>query len=228
MLEITLKNPEYYLECIQKGCILDPSVFYSKEYVDSTVFLMSEIKPSAIYLPSNLFSAYKQGVWTSFLTTLTLWSGNYEKIPDAWRESDLLVDQLSPKQIELSDEDEKARPIFEAMAEGRELSPLNRILFELTAYSYIHSIPVYVGSHSRFRYLELLNSKLQTVIVDPLVQWARQKKEYLTKNRGRIALFALYTMGGAFVFIESITTGSALGMAASGSVVTATIIDGSL
>lgn len=228
MLEITLKNPEYYLERIQKGCILDPSVFYSKEYVDATVSLMSEIKPSEIYLPSNLLNAYKQGAWTSFLTTLTLWSGNYEKIPDAWRESDLLVDELSPKQLQLSDEDEKARPIFEAIAEGGELSPLNRILFELTAYSYIHSIPIYVGSHSKFRYLELLNSKLQTVLVEPLGQWAKRKKEYLTEKKGRIALFALYVMGGAFVFIESVTTGSALGMGASGSVITATIIDGSL
>ena len=228
MLEITLKDPEYYLECIHKGCILDPSVFYSKEHVDSTVFVMSEIKPQAIYLPSHVLNAYKEGAWSSFLTTLTLWSGSYEKIPDAWRETGLLVEELSPKRIEILDGDEKARPIFEAIAEEGELSPLNRILFELTAYSYIHCIPIYAGAHSKFRYLELLNSKLQTVIVEPLGRWARRKKEYLTEDKKRIAIFALCAMGGAFILIESIKTGSAFGITGSSSVVIATIIDGSI
>lgn len=226
-MQLNLEEPGYYLERIASGCILDPSVFYSEDYVDATTQVMSLVKPAKIYLPSNLFVAFKKASWSAFLSTLTLWSGNYEKLSDAWYRSDSLMKELTPIPIEISEHEEKVKPLFEAMAENGKLSPLNRVVFEVTACSLIESIPIYVGSHSKFRLLELLNSKLQTVVVDPLGDWAKQKKEYLEVKGGRRTIFALQLMGGAFVFIESVATGNIMGLAAGGSVVLATVINGS-
>lgn len=227
-LQITLQNPEYYLERIKAGCILDPSVFYSEDYVKATTHLISSIKPKDVYLPSNLLKAHAKSDWASFLSTLTLWSGNYEKLPGAWYQSDILVKELKPIPIEISEQDEKVRAIFEAMAEKGAISPLNKILFEITAFSVEKSIPVYVGSHSKFRLLELLNSKLQTIVIEPLGQWASKKKQFLTEKTSRTVVFALLLMGGAFIFIESLGTASILGIGGSGAVIFATVIDGSL
>jgi hypothetical protein len=227
-VEITVNDPEYYLERLSTGCILDPSVFYSGQYVEATIEVISTAKPGKVYLSSNLFKAIKGGSWSSFLTTLTLWSGNYEQIPDAWRQCEFLVSEFEPLPIEIPEQDKKIQPIFNALAEDGKLSPLYRLVFELTACSYLNSIPVFVGSHSRFRLLELLNHKLQTIIIEPVGQWARRKKQYLSGRKLRIPLFALKLMGGAFVFIESIQMGNVMSMGAGGSVVVATIIDGSV
>lgn len=227
-VEITVNDPEYYLRRLSTGCILDPSVFYSGQYVEATIEVISTAKPGKVYLSSNLFTAIKKASWTSFLTTLTLWAGNYEQIPDAWRQCESLVSELKPLPIELPEQDKKIQPLFNALAEDGELSPLYRLVFELIACSYLNSIPVFVGSHSRFRLLELLNHKLQTIIIEPVGQWARRKKQYLSGKKLRIPLFALGLMGGAFVFIESIQMGNVMSMGAGGSIVVATVIDGSV
>lgn len=226
--EITINDPEYYLERISTGCILDPSTFYSSEYVDATIEVISRAKPIKVYLPFNLFEAIKKGSWSSFLSTLTLWSGRYEQLPDAWRQRETLMGALQPVPIEIREKDEKIRLISDTLAEDGKLSPLYQIVFELTACSYLNSIPVYVGSHSKFRFLDLLNHKLQTIIVEPVGGWARRKKQYFSEKKPRISLFALQIMGGAFVFIESFQIGNIMGMGAGGSVVTATVINGSI
>lgn len=222
-IDISLQDPEYYLDRIKVGCILDPSVFYSETYVEAATNVLSLIRPSKVYLPSNLFHAYKTATWTSFFTTLTLWSGNYEKLSSAWYQSDSLMQELSPVPIEVSEKDEKVRDIFNAMAVEGTLSPLYKTLFEITACSLENSIPILVGSHSKFRLIELLNSKLQIVVVEPLGKWAEEKKNYLTQKGRRMAVFALALMGGAWVFIEPISVASIFGGAAIASIV----IDGS-
>lgn len=227
-VEITVNDPEYYVKRLRTGCILDPSVFYSGQYVEATIEVISTAKPGKVYLSSHLLTSIKKASWSSFLTTITLWSGNYEQIPDAWHQCKSLVSELKPLPIEMPEQDKRIRPIFNALAEDGELSPLYRLVYELTACSYLNSIPIFVGSHSRFRLLELLNLKLQTIIIEPVGQWARQKKQYLSGKKLRIPLFALQFMGGAFVFIESIQTGNAIGMGIGGSVVTATVINGSV
>jgi len=226
-VQITVSDPEYYMQRLSAGCILDPSVFYSDQYVEATIEVISAAKPGGVYLPSNLYAAIKKGSWTSFLTTLTLWSGHYERIPDAWRKREALVSQLDPSPIQIPEPDERTRPIFDALADGGVLSPLHQSVFELTAYSYMDSIPIFVGSRSRFRLLELLSHRLQTIIVEPVGQWAAHKKQYLAGRRLRISLFALGLMGGAFVFVESVQRGSVMGMGAAGSIVAATVIDSS-
>ena len=155
-----------------------------------------------------------------------LWSGDYEKLPEAWYSGDVLMEELNPTPIEIIESNKELTAIFEAMAEKDKLSPLNNILFEITACSMQRSIPVLVGSHSKFRLLELLGSRLRTVVVEPLAEWAGEKKRYLTAKKRRMAALALATMGGAFIFIAapSIATLARIGSVAA---ITATIINGS-
>jgi hypothetical protein len=220
---IILREPEDYLRRIDTGCILDPSIFYSKTHVEAATILLSSVKPSKIYLPSHLFEAYEKAAWFSFFTTLTLWSGNYEKLSDAWYQGDELMKELSPVPIRLSEENEKYRYVFEAMAKDGKLSPLNKILFEIVTCSLELSIPILASSHSKFRLIELLNSKIQTIVVEPLGAWAKEKRNYLSENRRRQVVFTLELIGGAFIFIEPLSLGSVFEGAALASIV----IDGS-
>jgi hypothetical protein len=225
-LNISLQDPEYYISRIKNGCILDPSVFYSGTYVEATMLLVSSIKPKNVYLPSNLFQAYKEARWTSFLSTLMLWGGDYEKLPEAWYSGDALMEELEPTPIEVVEPQEELAAIFEAIAGKDAPSPLNKVLYEMTACSIQRSIPILVGSHSKFRLLELLGSKLRIVVVEPLAEWAGEKKKYLTAKKRRIAALALAIIGGAFIFITvpAITPLAGIG---TGATITATIIDGS-
>jgi hypothetical protein len=222
-INLSINEPRYYLERIEAGCILDPSIFYSDISIEAAMAIVSAIKPNKVYMPSNLYDAYKKASWTSFLSTLTLWSGNYEKLPNSWHQGGALMQELNPVPIEMSGTNERIHDIFEAMAEKGKLSPLYKILFEMTACSLQNSMPILVGAHSKFRLIELLNSKLQVITVELLGGWARDKKEWLVKKKRRIAIFALAVIGGAWIFIEPLSIPSIFGGVALASI----ILDGS-
>lgn len=103
--ERILLPPQDYIDRIQNGCILDPSVFYSESNVLATTELLHSLRPHKVYLPSHLFSAYESSNWISFYSTLSLWSADYEKISEAWYASDDLMKELQPLAIAIPDKE---------------------------------------------------------------------------------------------------------------------------
>jgi len=93
-----------------------------------------------------------------------------------------------------------------------------------------YSVPILAATNSCPRLLELLNHQIQTVIIEPLGDWAKAKKRYLMRNRSRRTVLALNVMGGAFIFITAALTGTplfyALGFSQGSIALTATLING--
>ncbi len=135
--------------------------------------------------------------------------------------------EISDKVIEGNEELEVLRKILVMQNNEQKLYTM---LYEITAASIYYSVPILVSTKSLPRILELLNHEIQTVIIQPLGDWAKAKKSHLSKNRGRQTVLALNVMGGAFIFITAALTGNplfyALGFTQGSIALAATIING--
>jgi len=222
-MEIVLQKPEWYMDRLQQGCILDPSVFYSAQHVRATMDFVQSVMPKRVLLPSNVYDALVEKRWLSFMQTLTLWSARYEDTPDAWKAAQDLFERLRATPIAPPKEDIITQQMRRSLE--YEDKPLHQTIYELVASSIQSEMPIFACEFASYRLIDFLRGRFETIVVEPSGRWREHKRQRLAQFAGQ-PLMAMKLAVAALLFVTAATTESPLTYGGASMTLAITIIDG--